>query len=195
MTKEDFLNQSDDMLKQLFKEIVGKSYDQGYADALNQKPIKDATYKWIDLGLPSGNQWAVASTTSPYEEQNQYIPTADDVKELLPGLFLDVWISSNNNLWPSLYTRGLNGSYFKIIGFNWQGNCTKGRQLFNNQNNAVYIWIKSPLGEDFSRKCLKVTLPSIPLEGSPIPLEKPLTEVVDRYSGESSILLLCKKGD
>ena len=195
MTKEEFLAQSDSMLKQLFQEMLSKAYDQGYADALNKEASKEDVYKWVDLGLPSGNKWAVANVSSPYLEENPFMPNEGDLEELSPGLFLDVWISSNNNLWPSLYTRGLNGTYFKIIGFNWQGNGANGRQLFNEQNKEVYIWIMSSLGDDYSRKCLKVSIPRIPLEGKPAPIEKPSVEVVERYTGESSILLLCKKKD
>ena len=193
MSKEEFLEQSDGMLKQLFKEIVSQAYDQGYEDALSMKKEKDGDYKWVDLGLPSGTLWALASTTSPYVEDNPFMPLEDDFKELMHGLFLDVWISSSNNLWPSLYVKGLNAAYFKIIGFNWQGNCEKGRQLFNKQNKEVYIWIKSDLADDFSRKCLRVTIPMLPLEGNPMPTDKPIVEVTNRYSGEASILLLCKK--
>ena len=44
MTKEEFLAQSDSMLKQLFQQIISKAYDQGYEDAISMKKEKEGDY-------------------------------------------------------------------------------------------------------------------------------------------------------
>lgn len=194
MTKEEFIALCLDEIKLPLADLLSRAYDQGYADASKENESQSENeIKWVDLKLPSGNLWVLAETQSPYVDENPYMPTQEDFEELLPGLCLDVYRSTTNNLWPSVEVVGLNGKQFRIAGFSWWRNSEHDRQAFSERNKEVYVWIKSDLSEEFTRQCIKIDLPAIPLEGSPTPKEKPTIEIISKYTGDKAILLLCKK--
>ena len=194
MTKEEFIAQCTEELKQSLSDLVSKAYNQGVASVstVEENTPEDTDYDWVDLKLPSGNRWALV-TESAYPEDDQYLPTKEEFLEIVCGLYLDVYVSSNNNLWPGLYAKGLNGKRLKIHTYTWYNNSNTGRTNFNNTHHEVFVWIKSDLDGNFERKCIRISLPTIPLEGRPFPSEKPVINYESKYAGDDAIVLYCKK--
>ena len=192
MTNEDFIHQCLSELGPIISKNIYMAYNQGFEDALKYDNFQNNDdIQWVDLELPSGNLWAVINEKSPYIDAD-FLPSKEDFEELSYGLRLDVGISTSNNLWPTLEVKGLNGINFRIANFSWWRNNEKERQLFND-SEAVYVWIKAELEKDFTRQCLKISIPKIPLRGNVRPINKPTITLDYKYTGDSAILLYCKK--
>lgn len=60
MTKEEFIAQCTEELKQSLSDLLSKAYDQGVASVstVEEDTPEDTDHDWVDLKLPSGNRWA-----------------------------------------------------------------------------------------------------------------------------------------
>ncbi|MBR3564741.1 MAG: hypothetical protein IKN91_00210 [Paludibacteraceae bacterium] len=145
--KEELLKKAQDDFKQIIEEAYKKGFEDG-VKYMSPEPeiINDEEIEWIDLGLPSGNLWAVGGnkiypSTYPKDNDN-LLPTFSDCNELLKCQLY----SSYHNGSVSLTLRGINLKTLTIANHH---TAYKGEICF-------IIWLKSKLSTELTNEAFLV---------------------------------------
>lgn len=151
MNREDLF----EFAKEAFVEVIEKVYNKGFEDGVasvndendetDQIITEEENYRWIDLGLKSGNLWAVGKFNLYPQAEEKYLPTEADIIELI-NLKL---MGKVNGGWFNGYSIiGLNGI---ILNFSGQ-EFSKVRS--SRDYHKCYIWEKSDINDYNERSTL-----------------------------------------
>lgn len=151
MNREELLAKANEAFQKVLGDMLEQAYQQGYEegckvkDEYSDEPLDDHSVEWVDFNLPSGNLWKkVDFQTEKYPENDKYIPTIDDIKELLEYAYLDV---SVNNGWLNRISIRKNSASIKLGSY---------YGFYERNNVAFLIWLKSKVNEKGEHRCARI---------------------------------------